>query len=174
MQKAKYSPENSGHFGLSSKCYCHFTSPIRRYPDLVVHNILRAILKWKDVLNSYGEFCTIASNISSENEKRADEIERDMDDYYKCRYMRSYIGREFTGVISGVTNFGVFVELENTVEGIIKLDTLPRDKYTLNEKTFTLEGHKWSFSLGDTVDVKVLGADTISKRVEFLLVGYYK
>lgn len=174
MQKAKYSPENSGHFGLSSKCYCHFTSPIRRYPDLVVHNILRAILHGKDVLNSFGEFCTIASNISSENEKRADEIERDMDDYYKCRYMRSYIGREFTGVISGVTNFGVFVELENTVEGIIKLDTLPRDKYTLNEKTFTLEGHKWSFSLGDTVDVKVLGADTISKRVEFLLVGLGK
>ena len=173
MQKAKYSPENSGHFGLSSKCYCHFTSPIRRYPDLVVHNILRAILHGKDVLNSFGEFCTIASNISSENEKRADEIERDMDDYYKCRYMRSFIGKEFTGVISGVTNFGVFVELENTVEGIVKLETLPRDKYILNENTFTLEGSRWKFSLGDKVEIKVLGVDTTSKRVEFLIVGCY-
>ncbi len=173
MQKAKYSPDNIGHFGLSSKCYCHFTSPIRRYPDLVVHNVLRAILKGKDVLSLFGDFCSVASNISSENEKKADEIEREMDDYYKCRYMRSFIGREFTGVISGVTNFGVFVELENTVEGIVKLDTLPRDKYTLNEKTFTLEGHKWKFSLGDTVDIKVLGADTISKRVEFLIIGVY-
>ena len=173
MQKAKYSPENLGHFGLSSKCYCHFTSPIRRYPDLVVHSILKAILKGKDVLNTYGEFCATASNISSENERKADEIERDMDDYYKCRYMRSFIGREFTGVISGVTNFGVFVELENTVEGIVKLETLPRDKYILNENTFTLEGSRWKFSLGDKVEIKVLGADTTSKRVEFLIVGCY-
>ena len=173
MQKAKYSPENSGHFGLSSKCYCHFTSPIRRYPDLVVHSIIKGILKGKDIVNSYSEFVTIASNISSENERKADLIERDMDDYYKCRYMRSYIGREFTGVISGVTNFGVFVELENTVEGIVKLETLPKDKYELVEKTFTLKGHKWEFSLGDLVDIKVLGVDTIAKRVEFLIIGVY-
>ena len=172
MQKAKYSPENSGHFGLSSKCYCHFTSPIRRYPDLVVHSIVKAILKGKDVVNSYSEFVTVASNISSENERKADLIERDMDDYYKCRYMRSYIGREFNGVISGVTNFGVFVELENTVEGIVKLETLPKDKYELVEKTFTLKGRKFEFSLGDLVLVKVLGVDTVAKRVEFLLVGW--
>ncbi len=172
MQKAKYSPENSGHFGLSSKCYCHFTSPIRRYPDLVVHSIIKAILNGKDVLNLYSEFVTVASNISSENERKADLIERDMDDYYKCRYMRSYIGREFNGVISGVTNFGVFVELENTVEGIVKLETLPKDKYELVEKTFTLKGRKFEFSLGDLVLVKVLGVDTVAKRVEFLLVGW--
>ncbi len=173
MQKAKYSPENLGHFGLSSKCYCHFTSPIRRYPDLVVHSVLKAILKGKDVEKLYGEFVSIASNISSENEKKADEIEREMDDYYKCRFMRSYIGDEFTGVISGVTNFGVFVELENTVEGIVRLDVLPKDKYVLNEKTFTLEGQKWRFSLGDTVDIKVLGVDTVAKKVDFLITGYY-
>ncbi len=174
MQKAKYSPDNLGHFGLSSKCYCHFTSPIRRYPDLVVHSILKAILKGKDVEKLYSEFVSVASNVSSENEKKADEIERDMDDYYKCRYMRSYIGDEFTGVISGVTNFGIFVELDNTIEGIVKLETLPHDKYLLNEKSFSLEGNKWQFSLGDSVDIRVLGVDTIARRVEFQIVGYYR
>ena len=174
MQKAKYSPNNVGHFGLSSKCYCHFTSPIRRYPDLVVHSIIKAILHGKDVSNLYSDFVTIASNISSENEKKADEIERTMDDFYKCRYMRSFIGQEFDGIISGVTNFGVFIELENTVEGIVKLDTLPKDKYALDEKTFTLKGHKWEFSLGDKVTIKVLGVDTSSRRVEFMITGYYR
>ncbi|MBO5926001.1 MAG: VacB/RNase II family 3'-5' exoribonuclease, partial [Clostridia bacterium] len=174
MQKAKYSPNNVGHFGLSSKCYCHFTSPIRRYPDLVVHSIIKGILKGKDVENLYSDFVTVASNISSLNERKADEVERDMDDYYKCRYMRSYIGEEFSGIVSGVTNFGIFVELENTVEGIIRLETLPKDKYTLNEKTFTLEGHKWQFSLGDKLDIKVISADTTSRRVEFIITGYYR
>ena len=96
-----------------------------------------------------------------------------MDDYYKCRYMRSFIGKEFTGVISGVTSFGIFVELENTVEGLCKLETLPRGNYVYDEKTFTLESNKWTFTLGDKVDVLVLGADTTSRRVEFQIVGYY-
>ena len=174
MQKAKYSPNNLGHFGLSSKCYCHFTSPIRRYPDLVVHSILKAILKGKDVVNLYGDFVSVASNISSINETKADEVERTMDDYYKCRYMRSFIGKEFTGVISGVTSFGIFVELENTVEGLCKLETLPKGNYVYDEKTFTLESNKWTFTLGDKVDVLVLGADTTSRRVEFQIVGYYR
>ena len=174
MQKAKYSPNNLGHFGLSSKCYCHFTSPIRRYPDLVVHSILKAILKGKDVVNLYSDFVSVASNISSINETKADEVERTMDDYYKCRYMRSFIGKEFTGVISGVTSFGIFVELENTVEGLCKLETLPKGNYVYDEKTFTLESNKWTFTLGDKVDVLVLGADTTSRRVEFQIVGYYR
>lgn len=174
MQKAKYSPENLGHFGLSSKCYSHFTSPIRRYPDLVVHSILKGILKGKDVANLYGEYVSLASNISSDNEKKADEVERDMDDYYKCRYMRSYIGREFEGVISGVTSFGIFVELENTIEGLVKLDTMPRASYELDEKTFTLKGGKWQFSLGDKIGIVVLGVDTASRRVEFGITNYYR
>ena len=174
MQKAKYSPENLGHFGLSSKCYCHFTSPIRRYPDLVVHSVLKAILKGKDVNSLYGDYVSIASNISSEKERKADDVEREMDDYYKCRYMRSYIGREFEGVISGVTSFGIFVELENTIEGLFKLDTMPRASYELDEKTFTLKGGKWQFSLGDKIGVIVLGVDTGSRRVEFGITNYYR
>ncbi|MBO5713679.1 MAG: ribonuclease R [Clostridia bacterium] len=169
MQKAKYFTENIGHFGLSSKCYCHFTSPIRRYPDLTVHAVLKGVINGNLDFNYYNNYVGKVANVSSENEKRADEVERAMDDYYKCRYMRSFIGKEFTGVISGVTGFGIFVELENTIEGICRLETLPRGSYTFNEKTFTLSSNKWSFTLGERVAVKVVGVDFSTRRVEFLL-----
>ncbi len=167
LQKAKYSPENVGHFGLSSTCYCHFTSPIRRYPDLAIHNIIKSMLKGKDIEGMYSDYVREASVISSENERKADEVERTMDDYYKCRYMRSYIGDDFNGVISGVTNFGVFVELENTVEGIVKLDTLKKGRYNFDEKTFTLSSNDRSYTLGQSVTVRVLGVDMSAHKVEF-------
>ena len=167
LQKAKYSPENVGHFGLSSKCYCHFTSPIRRYPDLAIHNIIKSMLKGKDIESMYSDYVREASVISSENERKADEVERTMDDYYKCRYMRSFIGDDFNGIISGVTNFGVFVELENTVEGIVKLDTLKKGRYNFDEKTFTLSSNDRSYTLGQSVTVRVLGVDMSAHKVEF-------
>ncbi len=167
LQKAKYSPENVGHFGLSSKCYCHFTSPIRRYPDLAIHNIIKSMLKGKDIEGMYSDYVRQASVISSENERKADEVERTMDDYYKCRYMRSFIGDDFNGIISGVTNFGVFVELENTVEGIVKLDTLKKGRYNFDEKTFTLSSNDRSYTLGQSVTVRVLGVDMSAHKVEF-------
>ena len=171
MQKAKYSPNNVGHFGLSSKCYCHFTSPIRRYPDLVIHAIIKGILKGKDVLNAYSEFVSVASSISSENERKADEVERLMDDYYKCRYMRSYIGEEFSGVVSGVSNNGVYVELENTVEGFVRVELLKGKNYELDSTKFTLTNGTRSYTLGDKVEVLVLGVDFSSKRVDFKLIN---
>lgn len=170
MQKAKYFTENIGHFGLSSKCYCHFTSPIRRYPDLVVHNVLKNIIDGTgDWIERFETYTLETSMQASENERRADEVERTMDDYYKCRYMRSYIGQEFEGIISGVTSFGVFVELENTVEGLARLETLPRGTYSFDDKTFTLSSAKYSFSLGERVKIKVLGVDTACRRVDFLI-----
>lgn len=170
MQKAKYSPENLGHFGLSSACYCHFTSPIRRYPDLAIHSIIKSMLKGENIEDIYGEFVKEASVTSSENERKADEVERSMDDYYKCRYMRSYIGEEFDGIISGVTGFGVFVELENTIEGIVKLETLPKGKYEYDEKTFTLSSSSRYYTLGEMVRVKILGVDMSARRIEFKIV----
>lgn len=171
MQKAKYSPKNSGHFGLASACYCHFTSPIRRYPDLVVHRIVKNILSgnplWQD---EYEEYVEKVSNVASANERRADEVERDMDDLYVCRYMKKRIGEVYDGVISGVTNFGVFVELENTVEGLVRLENLPRGYYTLDENTFTLSCAAHKFRIGDEVRIKVVGVNSAQKQVEFLLI----
>ncbi len=166
MQKAKYSPENLGHFGLSSKCYCHFTSPIRRFPDLVVHAILKDLISGKDVLSRFSSFVTEASNISSLNEKRADEAERTMDDFYKCRYMKKHIGEIYDAIISGVTNHGVFVELENTVEGLVKVESLPRGRYELDQASYTLRSGVNSYTLGEEVIVKVLGVDSRARKVE--------
>ncbi len=171
MQKAKYCQTNLGHFGLSSSCYSHFTSPIRRYPDLIIHSIIKDILKGKEVEEKYKNLVVEVSNHTSTIEKKVDEVEREMDDYYKCRYMRSEIGKEFSGVISGVTNFGVFVELENTVEGLVKLEMLPRGNYVYDEKRFKLYSNKREFNLGDEVVVKVLGVDTSAKRVEFMIIS---
>lgn len=166
MQKAKYSPENLGHFGLSSKCYCHFTSPIRRFPDLVVHKIVKEVLSGGDVLGKYSHFVHEASNISSQNERRADEAERTMDDYYKCRYMKKFIGYEFDAIVNGVTNFGVFVELENTVEGLVRIEHLPRGNYQLDERTYSLRSGKRSYTLGDSVKVLVLGVDMRARKID--------
>ena len=171
MQKAKYSPENEGHFGLSSKCYCHFTSPIRRYPDLVVHRVLKLIIdgKFGELIDLYADFVAEASRISSENERRADEAERAVDDLYKAYYMRSFIGEEFDAVISGVTAKGVYSQLENTVEGFTPVEFLPRGNYSFDEKTFSLVSGKRKFSLGDKVKVGVAGVDEAEKRVELII-----
>lgn len=174
MQKAKYFTENIGHFGLSSNCYCHFTSPIRRYPDLIVHNVLKNVISGKgDWIPRFETLTVEASVTSTENEKRADEAERTMDDFYKCRYMRSYIGKEFYGIISGVTSFGVFVELENTIEGLARIETLPHGSYTFDEKTYTLYSNRYSFTLGEPVMIKVLGVDTSSRRIDFKIIAKF-
>jgi ribonuclease R len=140
MQKAKYSPINVGHFGLSEKHYCHFTSPIRRYPDLVIHRIIKDFLSGKQNLEEkYGEFVFSASKQSSEKEKNATEAERAVDDFYKILFISNYVGDEFDGTISGVTNFGVFVELDCGVEGLVKIETLKgRRRFELDQKNYIL------------------------------------
>lgn len=170
MQKAKYTTECLGHFGLALEYYCHFTSPIRRYPDLMVHRALKMVLEGKMDGESKQRFmrqCEEASVISSEREKASERAERDIDDYYKAEYMAKLVGKEFSGVISGVTSFGTFVELDNTCEGLVRIKDLPSDKYEFIEKRYQLKGTKHSYSLGQIVKIKVLAADAETKRVDF-------
>ena len=168
MQKARYSEENKGHFGLASECYCHFTSPIRRYPDLFVHRALKAVLEGKkfDKLS----FAHDAGIDCSARERVADECERKVDDLYKLYYMAERLGEEYNAVISGVTSFGVFAELDNTVEGLIPLEDLPKDNYVYYEDKFTLAGAKFSFKLGGKVKIKVADCDLGRMKVLFKLV----
>lgn len=170
MQKARYCEENLGHFGLASQCYCHFTSPIRRYPDLFVHRVLKKLLAGDDAgaRRVYGPIARQAGIDTSECERRADMAERDVDDLYKVVYMQDKIGEEFDAVISGVTNFAVFAQLPNTIEGIMRIETLPRDSYAFIEEKFMLKGIRHSFKIGDDVRIKVAGCDYGNMRVEFV------
>lgn len=171
MQKAKYSEQNVGHFGLSETHYCHFTSPIRRYPDLVVHRILKDFLLGKVDLNErYLEFTKSASKQSSEKERNAMNAERAVDDYYKMLYISGFEGEEFDAIISGVTNFGVFCELDNGIEGLVKIETLKGKRFNFDAKKFTLSDGKKTYKLGEKVKIKVAGVNIIDKRAEFLLV----
>lgn len=170
MQKARYCEDNLGHFGLASQCYCHFTSPIRRYPDLFVHRVLKKLLAGDDAgaKKTYGPIAHEAGIDTSECERRADMAERDVDDLYKVVYMQDKIGEEFDAVISGVTNFAVFAELPNTIEGIMRIETLPQDSYAFIEEKFLLKGIKHSFKIGDPIRIKVAGCDYGNMRVEFV------
>ena len=169
MQKARYSEENKGHFGLASECYCHFTSPIRRYPDLFVHRALKAVLEGKK-FDKLASIAHVAGVDCSAKERVADECERKVDDLYKLYYMAERLSEEYDAVISGVTNFGIFAELDNTVEGLIPLEDLPKDSYTYYEEKFTLAGAKFTFKLGGKVKVKVADCDLGRMKVLFKLI----
>jgi len=173
MKKAKYAPECLGHYGIASPKYCHFTSPIRRYPDLTIHRIIKSYLRgemtegYKTMLK---DFVLNASIQSSTTERNAEAVERDVDDLYRVFYMTHHIAEEFEGIISSVTNFGVFVELDNTVEGMIRIESLPQDNYEFNEDKFTLQGHHNKFTIGDKVRVRAVRADILSREIDFELV----
>lgn len=173
MKKAKYSPDCIGHFGLASVKYCHFTSPIRRYPDLTIHRIIKADLRGEltgKLLTEQRQFVVSSSMHSSDREQSAEKVERDVDDLYRVFYMTHHIGEEFEGKISGVTNFGVFVELDNTVEGMVRISDLPRDSYEYDEHDFVLKGAKEKFVIGNTVKVKCVRADILAREIDFVLV----
>ncbi len=173
MKKAKYSPDCIGHYGIASVKYCHFTSPIRRYPDLTIHRIIKADLRGEltgKVLTEQRQFVVASSMHSSDREQTAEKVERDVDDLYRVFYMTHHIGEEFEGKISGVTNFGIFVELENTVEGMVRISDLPRDNYEYDEANFELRGMKEKFIIGKTVKVKCVRADILSREVDFVLI----
>lgn len=173
MQKARYSEENKGHFGLASDCYCHFTSPIRRYPDLFVHRVLKCILHGEEA-QAKEKFAPVAKDAAvdtSERERQADSAERDVDDLYKVAYMQERIGEEYDAVISGVIESGIFAELANTVEGFIRFELLPADRYEFYAEKFLLKGKNHSFRIGDKVRVKVAGCDFGSRRVQFTLLS---
>ncbi len=170
MMKAAYAPENVGHFGLASDCYCHFTSPIRRYPDLAIHRIIKDYLaNGGKVGERYKKFVTDASVQSSACERNAESAERDVDALYIVKYMSDKIGECYDATVSGVTSFGLFAELKNTVEGLIPLETLPDDSYEFNEEKFLLRGTRNSFRIGEEIRVKVASVDWGSRRVIFVL-----
>ena len=169
MMKARYDPVNVGHFGLSSACYCHFTSPIRRYPDLCIHRVIKEVLDGNltEAKEKYSSFVSEAALQSSECEKKAVEAERDVDDLYKVVYTADHIGEDFDGVISGVTARGFFVELANTVEGFVPYSSLPEDEYEYFEERFLLRGKQNSFRIGEEVRVRVAGCDFGNREIDF-------
>lgn len=171
MQKAKYSDVNSGHFGLSSRCYCHFTSPIRRYPDLATHRILSAVLSGDaEVKKRYAGFAKNAARTSSEAEIRALEAERAIDALYKTVYMSKCIGNEYDAIISSVTSFGMFCALENTCEGLVPIASL-KNRYWFDPDAMTLSCRGITFKLGDKVKIRVVNADVSTQRIDFELVN---
>ncbi|MBQ6922451.1 MAG: ribonuclease R [Clostridia bacterium] len=172
MQKAKYSVDPTGHFGLSLKHYCHFTSPIRRYPDLIVHRIIKDLLKngSGELYEKYSDAAVESARISSERERVAQDAERAVDDFYKILYISNYEGEEFDGVISGVKEHGIFVELECGVEGKIKTETLRGRRYYYDEKNLTLSNGSDTYKIGEKIRIKVVGVDLITRKAEFLAV----
>lgn len=164
MQQARYSPENLGHFGLAAKFYTHFTSPIRRYPDLIVHRALR-----EGNLKNLEE----KARQSSERERRAIEIEREALDLKAVEYMQRFIGQNFDGVIESVTNFGFFVELDNGVDGLVRAAELKDDYYAFVEREFALIGQSTgkSYHIGDNVRVKLISANIKLRQLTFELVS---
>lgn len=174
LRQARYSPECVGHFGLAAKYYSHFTSPIRRYPDLQIHRIIKEHLnnklnqKRQDQLKNIVEY---ASTQSSERERSAELAERDVKDYYKATYMYNKIGEEFDGKVSSVTSFGIFIELEDTVEGLIRLANMNDDYYIFDEEKFTIIGErtKKTFRIGDPVRIKVDNVNIDTREIDFEL-----
>ena len=177
MKQAKYTTECSGHFGLAAKYYCHFTSPIRRYPDLQIHRIikdnLRGRLMREGRTEHYAEILDEVARQSSVCERRADEAERESDKLKKAEFMSYHLGEEFEGIISGVTGWGLYVELPNTVEGLVHVNTLRDDYYIFDQESYELRGEmtKKVYKLGDKVRVRVADADKMLKTVDFELVS---
>ena len=176
MQKAIYSKENIGHYGLASSCYTHFTSPIRRYPDTIVHRLLRTYLFegrcGMDTLNKYDELLDEIAFHTSETERSAVDCEREVNDMKMAEYMMGHIGEEFDGVISSVMNFGMFVELDNLVEGLVHVSELKGDYYIFDEvkMSFVGQSSKKTYSLGDEVRIKVIAASKESRTIDFAFV----
>lgn len=174
MQKAVYSENNIGHFGLGSTCYTHFTSPIRRYPDLFIHRIISKYIDNSYILNEknlekYKEQATKYSQTSSEREKIAQKVEREAIAIKKAEYMQNKIGKEYEGIVSGITAFGMFVELENTVEGLIKFEDLGNEYFIYNDENKTLigENSKKIYKIGDKIKIKVIYANKQLRRINF-------
>ncbi len=170
MQKARYSPENVGHFGLASACYCHFTSPIRRYPDLCIHRIIKEVLngQYGSAQEKYTSIVEEAAKQSSDCERKATEAEREVDALYMTMYMSEHLDEEFNAVISGVTSFGLFAELPNTIEGFIPIETLTGEYEYIPER-FLLRGRTQSYCIGEEVRVKAIDVDFERRRTHFQL-----
>ena len=177
MKRARYTVKNTGHFGLAMPIYTHFTSPIRRYPDLIVHRLLRGLwgqrklgLRGPKTLAYLEE----AADYSSVRERLAEEAEREIVDLKRVRYMQDKLGEEYCGIVSGVTSFGIFVELEDIfVEGLVHISSITDDFYRFYETTQQLEGERTGrvFRLGDRVKIRVEKVDLERRQIDFGLIG---
>lgn len=177
LKLARYEAENKGHFGIASKYYCHFTSPIRRYPDLFIHRIISKYLENNYVVNDhfieeYKEKAQQRAASSSEREKVATKVERDSEDLKKAEYMQDKIGEEYEGIVSSVTQFGIFVELENTVEGLIRFENLGNEYFIYDEERKRLIGERTNitYKIGDKVKIRVISANKMLRQIDFELV----
>ena len=178
LKLAKYSDDCLGHFGLNFKYYTHFTSPIRRYPDLFIHRVISKYIESdyslsEDELTKLYKQAKAYAISSSACERRATLLERDVDDMYMAKYMHSHLGEEYTGTVSGVNNYGMYVKLESTVEGLVPMVNLEDDYYVYEEKAMRLIGQrtKKTYSVGDTVSVQVVRADETSRQIDFRISG---
>ena len=177
LKVAKYEAENKGHFGIASKYYCHFTSPIRRYPDLFIHRMISKYIEKDYMVNEFfikkyskraikrAENCSIRENIAT-------KVEREAIDIKKAEFMEDKIGNEYDGIVSSVTSFGIFVELENTVEGLIRFENLGNDYFIFNEEKRELIGERTNkvYKIGDKVKIRVIYANKLLKKVNFEIV----
>lgn len=174
LKLAKYEPENKGHFGIASKYYCHFTSPIRRYPDLFIHRVISKYLENNYILDDEDiiklkKQSEDRSKQSSEREKVATEVERDAEKMKKAEYMEDKIGEEYEGIISSITPFGMFVELDNTVEGLVRFENMGDEYFIYNEERKVLIGEKTNktYKIGDKVDIRVIRASKQLREIDF-------
>ena len=174
MQQARYTSNNDGHFGLAAKYYCHFTSPIRRYPDLQIHRIIKANLNGKLNEKYQGSLKKKMPDVAkhcSIRERTAEEAERQTEQLKKVEYMKDKIGEVYDGIISGITSWGMYVELPNTVEGLVHVTEMDDDYYIFDEQHYLFIGErrKKIYRLGDQVKVKLIKADTIQRTIDFSL-----
>ena len=174
LKVAKYEAENKGHFGIASKYYCHFTSPIRRYPDLFIHRIISKYLEESynvsdKFIEEYKEKAETRANQSSEREKIATKVERESIDLKKAEYMEDKIGESYEGIISSVTQFGIYVELENTIEGLVRFEHLGNEYFEYDENRKILIGEKTrkTYKIGDKVTIKVISANKMLRQIDF-------
>ncbi|MBR1864968.1 MAG: ribonuclease R [Lachnospiraceae bacterium] len=175
MQQARYTTECTGHFGLAAKYYCHFTSPIRRYPDLQIHRIIKENLKGKlstKRIEHYERILPEVAESNSRNERRAQEAEREVEKLKKVQFMSRHLGEEYEGIISGVTAYGLYVELPNTVEGMVRIGSIPDDFYIYQENEMCIVGAEQgrSFRMGQRVRVKVVHVDKLLRTIDFEMV----
>ena len=177
LKVARYEAKNQGHFGIASKYYCHFTSPIRRYPDLFIHRVISKYLEDNYVVDDefiekYKQEAEDRANQSSEREKIATLVEREAEDIKKAEYMESRIGEEYEGIISSITPFGMFVELPNTVEGLIRFENLGNEYFIYDEEKKRLIGEHSNtvYKIGDKVNIRVISANKMLRQVDFELV----
>lgn len=174
LKKARYSNKAEGHFGLAAKYYCHFTSPIRRYPDLQIHRIIKSYINGRltpDKIQYLEKRLPMVADQSSGMEKIADEAERDVDDLKKAEYMSKRIGSVYEGMVSSLTHFGMFVQLDNTIEGLIHFSNMVDDYYYFDDDKYCIVGERTHkiYRIGDMVKIKVIGADVVRRSVDFVL-----